>query len=318
MTRLSALLLCALAVAVAGGAEPELAKQYGLEVELRKEGRPRAVEIVVYRDTNTEVAYYATPDRKALATADQLALDARKEPVRAKWVRRFDLPVRDWDAKEFAADTPKVLVEVFYDTAGNELVYVSESGALAVVDEPAGAAKVAAPRWLYRLPLKVRPAGENDFTRAPIKINVEVYLHEPTGHLLYVGHNGSLAVVSTKKTFADLKAKPPRWAHALDLMTRKPDQKDFDAKTPKIGIEVYADDNAGVLIYATDAGTLAAVPGEAKELAARDIKGPVWHTQWVVGKFAAEVFTNPNAGHTVIVTDAGGLAVVPSEPRPGR
>ncbi|MBM3978990.1 MAG: hypothetical protein FJ304_01650 [Planctomycetes bacterium] len=315
MTRLPAILLCALAVSAAGGAEPELAKQYGLEVELRKEGRPRTVEIGVYRDTATQVAYYATPDRKAVATAGDLALDARNEPVRAKWVRRFELPVRDFDAKEFAADTPKVLVEVFSDTAGGELVYVSESGALAVADEPAVAAKVAAPRWLYRLPLKVRPAGENDFTRDTMKINVEVYLHEPTGHLLYVGHSGALAVVPTKKTFADLKAKPPRWTHALELKARDPKRREFDPTTKKIGVEIYADDNAGVLLYATDAGTLAAVTGAAKERAARDIKAPVWHTRWVAGTFVAEVFTNPNAGHTLVVTSAGGLAVVAGEPR---
>jgi hypothetical protein len=308
--------LCLLALP-AGGAEPEpkLALKYQLEAELRKEGAPRTVAVETYFDKAAGKLYYATADRKGLAITEGPVPVTAADPIRPKWVRRFDLPVRGWDEKEFDKDTSKVVVEVFRDASAKQLVYVSESGAMAVLPEPAGAGK-AEPRWLYRLQLRVRPAGETDFIRNYLKTNVEVYLHEPTGHLLYVGHNGALAVVPTKKPFLDPKPKGERWSHGLELKARKFDQEKFDQGTRKVGVEVFADDNAEITLYATDSLTLAAVPGGAPDPRARDIKTPVWHHQLLEGKFAAEVFANPNTGHTLVVTHAGGLAVLPGEPKP--
>ncbi len=295
---------------LAGAAEPEakLAPKYRLELEIRKPGAPRTVAAESYYDAAGRL-YYATPDSKALAATKCAAPAAAKEVVRPKWVRGFDLRV--WAGERECFNGPKVTVEVFRDAG--RLLYVSESGAMASLPEPAGEAKVANPRFVTTMQLKVRPGGENDFTRNYLKLNLAVYLHEPTGHLIYVGHNGALAVVETKKTFDDLKTSEPRWSHAMDLRVRKTNQEGFNANTPRLAMEVFADENAGVLLYATDALTLAAAPGAVKELWGRDIKAPEWKTQLVSGKFAAEVFANPNANHTVVVTYAGGLAVLPDE-----
>ena len=316
---------CALVLLSRAGAEPpesKLALKYKLELEIRKPGAPRTVTAETYHDSASGRLYYATGDRKSLALTDGEAPVTVADPIRPKWVRGFDLRVRAWDGEQFDADTPKVTVEVFRDASAKQLIYASEGGGLAVVSEPAAAKDAkeakATPRWLYGLKLRVRPSGENDFTRNYLKLGVEVYLHEPTGHLIYVGHNGALAVVETKKKFGEMKLHLPKWTHALELKARKPDQKEFDPKTPRIGVEVYADDNAGVLLYATDALTLAAVPGTAADPDVKKIKPPVWQHQLLSGKFAAEVFTNPNADHTVVVTHAGGLAVRPEVPKPER
>jgi hypothetical protein len=54
-------------------------------------------------------------------------------------------------------------------------------------------------------------------------------------------------------------ARGPEWSHGLMLRARKADQKDFDATTPRIGVEVFTDMNNGNLIYITDGGAIAVV-----------------------------------------------------------
>jgi hypothetical protein len=319
MTRHTVLLLvalwCALPPARAGAEPPELAWKYRFELEVRKPEAPRTIAGETYYEATTGRLYYAGADNKALALTACKAPDAAKGAERLPWVRGFALPVRGWDAKEFDKDTPKVTVEVFRDAAARRLIYATESGALAAVPEPvAGQVKAGAdPRWLYRLQLKVRPAGENDFIRNYLKLNVEVYLHEPTGHLIYVGHNGALAVVETKKNFADLKAKPAVWSHALELKARKLDQKEFTPEAARIAVEVYSDDNAGVLLYATDALTFAAVPRGTEVVPNRKWQAPEWKHRLQIRAFAAEVFADTNTGHTIAVTPAGAVAVLPGE-----
>jgi hypothetical protein len=279
---------------------------------VRKAGAPRTVAGEVFHDGDR--LYYASADSRALAVARGPAPASAKDVVRPKWVRRFDLPVRAWGAEAFDKDTLKVVVEVFRDSATKQLIYASESGALAVLPDPGRAVKEAEPRFLYRLPLKVRPAGEVDLDFRYLKLNVEVYHHEPTGHLIYVGHNGALAVVETKKDFRDLKkSQPPRWSHALELKARKVDEADFTPTTARLSAEVYADDDANTAVYATDALTLAVVSGAPGEK--RKPEPPLWRHRLVSGKFAAEVYSNPNAGHGFAVTHTGALAVWVEEPR---
>jgi hypothetical protein len=53
--------------------------------------------------------------------------------------------------------------------------------------------------------------------------------------------------------------KGPKWSHGLMLRVRKADQPDFDKNTPKIGVEVFTDENNGNLIYITDTGSISVV-----------------------------------------------------------
>lgn len=54
-------------------------------------------------------------------------------------------------------------------------------------------------------------------------------------------------------------AKGPKWSHGLMLRVRKADQPDFDKNTPKVGVEVFMDENNGNLIYITDTGSISVV-----------------------------------------------------------
>ena len=56
--------------------------------------------------------------------------------------------------------------------------------------------------------------------------------------------------------------KPPKWMHGLDLRVRKGGEANFSEKTQKFGIEVFRDDNNGNVIYISETGSIAVVPGK--------------------------------------------------------
>jgi hypothetical protein len=55
--------------------------------------------------------------------------------------------------------------------------------------------------------------------------------------------------------------KAPKWIHGLDLKARPAGQLDWD-KATKYGIEVFRDENNGNLVYITEKGYIAVVPGK--------------------------------------------------------
>jgi len=85
-------------------------------------------------------------------------------------------------------------VEVFEDpNAGNNLMYVSESGSVAVA--PAAKFRDAkGVQWRGAMKVSARKAGEKDFDKAK-KFGVEVFEDMKTGNLLFVTETGSIAVV---------------------------------------------------------------------------------------------------------------------------
>ncbi|HEY8503511.1 MAG TPA: hypothetical protein VIL46_02940 [Gemmataceae bacterium] len=56
-------------------------------------------------------------------------------------------------------------------------------------------------------------------------------------------------------------AKGPRWLHAHELRVRKAGEADFTKGTKKYSIEVFRDENNGNLIYISETGSIAVVPG---------------------------------------------------------
>ena len=57
-------------------------------------------------------------------------------------------------------------------------------------------------------------------------------------------------------------AKKPVWLHGLMTRVRKGDEADFTKDTKKVGIEVFKDENNGNLIYVSETGDIAVVPGK--------------------------------------------------------
>ena len=56
--------------------------------------------------------------------------------------------------------------------------------------------------------------------------------------------------------------KVPSWLHGMNLKSRKSAEGDFSDKTTKFGIEVFKDENNGNLIYISETGSIAVVPGK--------------------------------------------------------
>ncbi|HEY7328354.1 MAG TPA: hypothetical protein VH592_11970 [Gemmataceae bacterium] len=61
---------------------------------------------------------------------------------------------------------------------------------------------------------------------------------------------------------ADNKVKAPTWLHGFNVKSRKASEYDFNKDTKKIGIEVYKDEENGNLIYVSEAGSIAVLPGK--------------------------------------------------------
>ena len=58
------------------------------------------------------------------------------------------------------------------------------------------------------------------------------------------------------------KVKAPTWLHGFNVKSRKSDQYDFNKDTKKYGIEVYKDEENGNLIYVSETGSIAVLPGK--------------------------------------------------------
>jgi hypothetical protein len=56
--------------------------------------------------------------------------------------------------------------------------------------------------------------------------------------------------------------KGPKFLHGLTLACRKSTENDFTKETQKFGIEVFRDENNGNLVYVSQTGSIAVVPGK--------------------------------------------------------
>src|ERR1700676_1535036 len=106
----------------------------------------------------------------------------------------------------------------------------------AYADEPAA----QGPVFKHGLELRVRKAGELDFSDKTKKVGVEFFLDGPNGNGVYVGDAGDLATVAAKLVAPeDAKVKAPEWSHGMELRARKAGEKEFTKDTKKYGIEVF-------------------------------------------------------------------------------
>ena len=91
-------------------------------------------------------------------------------------------------------------------------------------DEPAG----PEPVFRHGLEVRVRKAGEKDFTAATKKIGLEFFLDGPNGNGVYIADAGDIAALPAKLVGpAPAKVLPPQWSHAMELQARKADEKAF-------------------------------------------------------------------------------------------
>jgi hypothetical protein len=231
------------------------------EKTFTKDTKVHAME--VFQDPNTNNWIYITEKGKVAATA------IRAKPGSGagapKWVHSVDLSVRKGGVKDWK-DAAKFGVEVYRDGNTGNLIFICETGAVAItpetvpVAEPKGEAK--APDWLHGLDLSCRRHDEKAFTKETRKFGVEVFNDTTTGQLIFISETGALTVAPAGK---DLKAptvnvKEPRWTHGLNAKARKYGEKDFSERTRVYGAEVFQDDNVGVTLFVCETGAISAAP----------------------------------------------------------
>jgi hypothetical protein len=228
------------------------------EKEFKKETKVHCME--VFLDASAKNWMYVT-DKGYLAvtTATAAAAGGSKPP---KWVHSVDLKVRKGGDKEFT-NASTYGVEVYRDQNTGNLIFICETGSVAVVPETkkvSGEGK--APAWLHGLDVQCRKSNEPAFSKDTRKYGVEVFHDVTTGMLLFICETGHLAVAPAKEGLIAPTSKPsdPKLTHGLNVRCRKFGEKEFSTQTQAYGAELFRDENVGVLLCVNETGVISAVP----------------------------------------------------------
>ncbi|NBO93235.1 MAG: hypothetical protein EBV06_13130, partial [Planctomycetia bacterium] len=245
------------------------------QVDFDKDAKKFGIE--VYSDAYNNDGLYVSDSGSLTAVGSKLFKPGDGKGKEPLWRHGLTLTARkagdkDWDKGK------KVGLEVFRDEVNGNLLYVNELGQVSAaaadaVTDSTEKGKVKAPKWLHAMDLKVRKAGEKDFTKDTRKIGLEVFRDENNGNLIYISEAGSFGI-SAGKLQGELKGNEPKWQYGLELSVRKAGEAKFSKDTKKIGIEVFQDENNGSLIYITESGAVAIVPGKNAKTGDGKAKGP--------------------------------------------
>lgn len=255
------------------------------------------------------------------APAQPKAADKGPPP---KFLYGHDLKVRpgtqrDWDK------AVKIGVEVFQDESVKATVGISEAGFISVFPiGPVGGDKTS--KWVTAHDLKVRKAGEAEFTQKTKTFGVEVFRDQGSNRLLYVSETAGIAFAPVPGNLANDKG--PKWHHGLEPKVRSVDQDTFE-NAKRFGLEVFKDENTGGLIYITETGALATAsapptpPDPKKTLPPKAVYGLTLRVRasdepdftQKTKQVAVEVHEDPNANTLLYLSDTGSVAVMPNTPR---
>jgi hypothetical protein len=255
----------------------------------------------------------------------------KAQPKPPQWTHAFDLKCRNSKQPIFDKDTKTFGMEVFRDDNNGNGVYILETGVLSVVrgfaNVPAPIKDSKSPEWMHGLDLKVRKANEPEFTDKTQVFGIEIFRDENTGNWIYITEKGYVAVAPGDKGARAPTPSPkaPVWVHGLDLKVRKAGEKGFDNNTKVYSVEVFRDENTGLLMYVSEVGAIAVVPGEGPSAGAKS-KAPEWmhgldlkcrrggereFEAKSTKTFGMEVFRDENTGNWLYICETGTLAVLP-------
>lgn len=232
------------------------------DLNVRKAGeanfttKTKVFGVEVFKDLATNELLYAC-QTKSIAFAPGKSLVATDKGP--KWHHGLEPKVRAPGQQSF--DTAKRFgLEVFTDENTGGLIYITETGAIATAPPPATSLKfdpkkIAAPKPLYGLDLRVRAADEPDFTDKTRRVGVEVFEDPNTGVLFYLTDAGFIATAPSPGKLPDDK-KGVTWKSAMNLKARQAGQVDF-AKATSYGVEVFQDNRTGNLIFIAQTGSIA-------------------------------------------------------------
>jgi hypothetical protein len=242
------------------GREKAPLSQHGFELAVAGAGGEKvAFGVECYLDDNTGNLLYLTQTGAVAVVPARYATPTRGKPKGCVRLYALRLKVRP-AGDEGRRDTRQYAVEVFQDQNNDNLVYLSETGSIAVVPRALvnrEATTDRAARLQSGLELAARRAGRRKFDK---RHGIEVYRDENNGCLVYISDTGSLAVVGSRLVRAvEGKPRAPVLKHGLTLAVRKSDEKAFSDTTMKFGVEVYADEDGKRLLYLGETGSLAVV-----------------------------------------------------------
>jgi hypothetical protein len=238
----------------------------GLDLPARKAGEKAFTKdtkvhaMEVFLDPNCDNWLYITEKGNLAATV------AKTKPTGAggapKWLHSVDLSVRKGGVKDWSTAT-KYGVEVYRDGNTGNLIFISETGAIAVAPETTpvkGEGK--APEWLHGLDLSCRKHDQKAFSKDTPKFGVEVFYDATTSHFVFIAENGAIGVAPAPKEVKAPTAnvKEPFWSHGLNVKARAYGELDFSEKTKVYGAEVFRDDNVGATLYVCETGAIAVTP----------------------------------------------------------
>lgn len=160
--------------------------------------------IEVYRDGNTNNLVYVTENGYvAIVPEEKKVVIEKDKPGKApEWLHGLDLSCRKFDEKSFTKDTRKFGVEVYNDLTTGHLVFISETGSIAVT--PAAAtvaaptAKAKEPLWTHGLNVKCRKHKEKEFGPDTRAFGAEVFRDENIDVTIYINEDGKIAAMTAK------------------------------------------------------------------------------------------------------------------------
>jgi hypothetical protein len=238
--------------------------RHGLSLTARPGGKPKKYGLETYRDdVNGNLVYINENGQVAVAGA--VGVKDRQvvgKPKGAALKHTLKLGVRKAGEKGWAR-AKQYAVEVYEDKNNGTLIYLSETGSIAIVGAKMNgpAIKAKGPVSLYGMELAARKVGEAKFTKDTKRHGVEVYRDHTNSALVFITESGNISVVPGKVANAKIGAvlKAPRFSHGTEAGVRRADEEKFTRQTKKVNIEAYRDENAGCRIYILDTGSIAAV-----------------------------------------------------------
>jgi hypothetical protein len=184
--------------------------RYGMNLKVRKAGEAkftkdtRKIGIEVFKDPNNDNLVYLS-ETGGFAVVPAALANVDKDIAKAKdpeFQHGLELAVRKQGEAKVTKATTRFGVEVYFDLNTGNLIYLCETGALAVVPAkvvtktPEGTAK--SPVLTHAFELSARKAGEEKFTKDTKHFGVEVYRDENNGATLYLSETGDLSVLADK------------------------------------------------------------------------------------------------------------------------
>jgi hypothetical protein len=149
----------------------------------------------VFTDANTGGLVYVS-ETGAIAAGPAPPAPPPGNAVKApRALHGLTLKVRKGGERAFEA-ARTFAVEVFEDRNTGGLVYLTETGSVAVAPAPAEIKTKQKPVWTHGFDLRARKAGE-EFAKAT-RYGVEAFTDPHTGHRVYLSETGAIAVLAAK------------------------------------------------------------------------------------------------------------------------